>query len=94
MIGRSLLRETQSATQRVGVLVNSTNPLFAIRQKESEQASRSAGMEPIFIAVAGESGLENVVAEIARQRAQALVVVDDALFIPQSLLLRTDEVIQ
>jgi putative tryptophan/tyrosine transport system substrate-binding protein len=76
----SLLRETLPAAQRVGVLVNSTNPLFAIRQKESEQASRSAGMEPLFIVVAGESELENAVAEIARQRAQALVVVDDALF--------------
>ena len=37
-------------------------------------------MQPIIIAVTRESELENAVAEIARQRAQALMVVDDPLF--------------
>jgi ABC-type uncharacterized transport system substrate-binding protein len=76
----SLLRETLPAAQRIGVLVNPTNPISAVRQKESDQVYRSFGTQPIIIAVAGESELENAVAEIARQRAQALVVVDDPLF--------------
>jgi putative ABC transport system substrate-binding protein len=76
----SLLRETLPAAQRIGVLVNPTIPISAVRQKESDQVYRSFGMQPIIIAVAVESELENAVAEIARQRAQALVVVDDPLF--------------
>jgi putative ABC transport system substrate-binding protein len=76
----SLLRETLPAAQRIGVLVNPTNPISAVRQKESAQVYRSLGMQPIIIAVAVESELENAVAEIARQRAQALVVEDDPLF--------------
>jgi putative ABC transport system substrate-binding protein len=76
----ALLREVLPAAQRVGVLVNSTNPISAVLQKETEPVYRSLGMQPIIIAVAGESELETAVAEIARRRAQALVVVDDALF--------------
>jgi putative ABC transport system substrate-binding protein len=67
----SLLRETLPAAQRIGVLVNPTNPISAVRQKESDQVYRSFGMQPIVIAVAGESELENAVAEIARQRQLA-----------------------
>jgi putative ABC transport system substrate-binding protein len=76
----ALLREVLPAAQRVGVLVNSTNPISAVVQKETEPVYRSLGMQPIIIAVARESELENAVAEIARRRAQALVVGDDALF--------------
>ncbi len=76
----ALLREVLPSAQRVGVLVNSTNPISRVLQKETEPVYRSLGMEPIIVAVAGESELENAVAEIARRRAQALVVADDALF--------------
>jgi ABC-type uncharacterized transport system substrate-binding protein len=76
----SLLRETLPAAQRIGVLVNPNNPISAVRQQESDQVYRSFGMQPIIIAVTRESELENAVAEIARQRAQALMVVDDPLF--------------
>ncbi len=76
----ALLREALPAAQRVGVLMNSTNPISVVRQKENEPVYRSLGIQPLIIAVAGESELENAIAEIARQRGQALEVVDDALF--------------
>ena len=41
---------------------------------------RSLGLQPIIIAVAREGELEGAIAEMARQRAQALLVVDDPLF--------------
>ena len=76
----ALLREALPAAQRVGVLMNSTNPISVVRQKENEPVYRSLGIQPLIIAVAGESELESAIAEIARQRGQALEVVDDALF--------------
>jgi putative ABC transport system substrate-binding protein len=78
--GFALLREVLPSAQRVGVLVNSTNPISAVLQQEHEPVFRSLGLQPISIAVASESELENAVADMARQRAQALVVGDDALF--------------
>ena len=76
----ALLRETLPAAQRVGVLVNSTNPVSSVLQREDEPVYRSLGLQPIIIAVARDGELEGAIAEMARQRAQALLVVDDPLF--------------
>jgi ABC-type uncharacterized transport system substrate-binding protein len=78
----SLLREALPTAQRVGVLVNTTNPISSVVQKETEPVYGSLGLHPIFVGVASEGELENAIAQIARQRAQALVVSDDALFFP------------
>ena len=66
--------------QRVGVLENSNNPYFRAVRQEFEQASRSFGIEPVFVEVAAASELENAIAEMARHRAQALIVPGDSLF--------------
>ena len=47
----SLLRELLPATQRVGELVNSTNPYVTAARKRLEEAYQSLGMQPIFVAV-------------------------------------------
>ena len=70
----ALLRELLPNLQRVGVLEDSTNPYFRAVRKDFEQACRSLGIQPIFVEVASASELENAVAEIARQRAQALIL--------------------
>ena len=72
-----LLHELLRAAQRVGVLVNVTNPMSRVRRKDYEQTFTTLGMQPIFIEVATASELENAVAEVARQRGQALIVSDD-----------------
>ena len=75
-----LLRELLPGLQRVGVLENSNNPYFRAVRPEFEQAFRSLGIEPIFVEVAAASELENAIAEMARRRAQAVIVPGDSLF--------------
>src|SRR5438132_3872464 len=76
----ALLRELLPGLQRVGVLENSTNPYFRAVREEFEQACRLLGLQPIIIEVAAAGELENAIAEMARQRAQALFVERDGLF--------------
>ena len=76
----ALLHELLPKAQRVGVLVNRTNPVSSVRLKETEHVYASLGLQPIFIDVASPDELENAVAEVARRRGQALVVVEDSLF--------------
>src|ERR1700680_4409329 len=70
----ALLRELLPNAQRVGVLVNRTNPLSSVRLKETEHVYASLGLQPIFIDVGSPDELENAVAEVARRRGQVLLV--------------------
>jgi putative tryptophan/tyrosine transport system substrate-binding protein len=79
-----VLHELLPAAQRVGELVNPTNPFFKVKRKEYEEAYRSLGMQPLFIDVAVAGELGNAFAELGRRRAQALVVPADGLFIANS----------
>jgi putative ABC transport system substrate-binding protein len=76
----SLLREALPAARRVGMLVNSTNPMTSVQLKEDNRVFGPLGMQPIIIAVASEGELDNAIAEAVRQRAQALIVPTDSLF--------------
>lgn len=76
----SLLRELLPAARRVGVLLNSTNPISAIRKTDIERIYPTLGLLPIIIVVAAGSEIEPAIAEIVRQRAEALVVPSDTLF--------------
>src|SRR5262249_33431715 len=69
-----LLRELLPGLQRVGVLMNPTSAYYRDQRKDFEQACRSIGIEPIFVEVSAKSELETAVAEVARLRAQALIV--------------------
>jgi len=77
----SLLRELIPSARRVGVLVNSTNPLFTARNKANANVYKALGLQPIIIEVATESELVNAIDNMVRQRAQAVVVSADHLFI-------------
>lgn len=76
----SLLRELLPATQRVGELIDSTNPYFRNAPKRLEEAYRSLGMQPIIVDLAQADKLEDAIAEVDRQRGQALHVPYDAVF--------------
>ena len=80
-----VLHEVLPSAQRVGELVNPNNPAFRVARKEYEEAFRSLGMQPIFINVAVASEPGNAFAELARRRAQALVVRQDNLFVTNSV---------
>jgi putative ABC transport system substrate-binding protein len=75
-----LLRELIPGIQRVGELVNSSNPYYSAARPAYERIYDSLGLEPIFLAVRATSDLEDAVATAARQKAQALVVPGDNLF--------------
>jgi putative ABC transport system substrate-binding protein len=75
-----LLHELLPAAARVGELVDPRNPVYGVARGEYEQAYRSLRIQPIFVEVTAASELENAVAEVARQRGQALIVHGDALF--------------
>jgi putative ABC transport system substrate-binding protein len=77
----ALLHELLPDARRVGVLVNTTNPVSSVRLKEAEHVYSSLGLQPFFIDVASSNDLENAVAEVTRRRGQALVVVADSLFL-------------
>jgi putative ABC transport system substrate-binding protein len=75
-----LLRELRPTATRVGELVDPAKPYIRLLRKEDEQAYRSLGMQPIFVDVADSTQLERVIAEVARMRADALIVRADPLF--------------
>jgi putative ABC transport system substrate-binding protein len=84
-----LLRELLPSAQRIGVLVDSSNPYHETMLEENERLFRSLGMQPIVVTVTAASELENAVAEVARRRAQALIVAPEVLFSQnQELLMR------
>lgn len=75
-----LLRELFPTARRVGELVDPANQYFRIIRNDNEQTYRKLGMEPIFVDVADATRLEGAIAEVARARADALVVRSDSLF--------------
>jgi len=76
----ALVRELLPGLERVGVLENSINPYNRAARKEFEQACQSIGVQPIFVEVAAAGELQNAIAEMARHRAQALLLRSDGLF--------------
>jgi len=78
--GIALLRELLPGLQRVGVLENPNNSFARALRNDLEQACRSIGIQPIFVEVTATSELPLAVAEVARQRGQALIVENDRLF--------------
>ena len=79
-----VLRQVLPRVQRVGELVNPTNPMAKVGRKEYAEVFRTLGMQPIFIEVAAASQLEPAFEELTRQRAQALVIPHDNLFVANS----------
>src|ERR1700737_32766 len=57
----ALLHELLPNAQRVGVLVNQTNPASSARLKATDQVYPSLGLQPIFIDAASSNELENAV---------------------------------
>ena len=83
----TMLRELLPGLQRVGVLELSTNPYHRAVREDFEQTCRSLGLQPIIIEVAAAGDLENAIAKMARERAQALFVQSDGLFEDNRVLL-------
>ena len=73
----SLLRQLLPGTERVGQIINSNHPYIRATRKRLEEAYRSLAIQPIFVDIAQGLNVEDAVAEISRQRAQAIYVTYD-----------------
>jgi putative ABC transport system substrate-binding protein len=74
----SLIREMLPSIRRVAELVDSTNPAFLSVRKRLEEAYQSLGIEPIFVDMGGVTKFDDMLAEVVRQRAQALHMITNA----------------
>ena len=70
----TVLKELLPALRRIGVLEASWNPYFRAARPQFEQTCRSLGLEPVFLEVATPGEIDGAMAQMARQRAQAVVL--------------------
>ena len=76
----SLLKELLAGTQRIGVIEFSPNPYFRAARGQFEHTCRSLGLEPIVVQIAAAGEIAGAIAQLVRQRAQALVLRGDGFF--------------
>jgi putative ABC transport system substrate-binding protein len=74
----SLLKELLPGLRRIGVLEVSGNPYFRVVRGQFEYTCRQLGLEPIFVEIAAADEIGGAIAQVARQRAQALVLRGDS----------------
>ena len=74
----SLLKELLPGLRRIGVLEVSANPYFRAVRGQFENTCRQLGLEPIFVEIAAADEIGGAIAQVARQRAQALVLRGDS----------------
>ena len=75
-----LMREFFPKITRIGELVDPSNQYWQLVRKDYENAFRSLQMQPIFVEAADPAALEQAFAQLARQRAEALIVRGDPVF--------------
>ena len=74
----SLLKELLPGLRRIGVLEVSANPYFRAARGQFEHTCSQLGLEPIFVEIAVADEIGGAIAQVARQRAQALVLRGDS----------------
>jgi len=74
----SLLREVLPTVQRVGMLEVSGNPQYRLMRDWLARTSRSSGIELIYVQVAEARDIDEAIAQMARQRVQALMFLADS----------------
>jgi putative ABC transport system substrate-binding protein len=73
----TVLKELLPGIRRIGV-VESTNSFWRPLRGQFEHICRSHGLEPVFVEIATAGEIGNVIAQLSRQRPQALVLRGDA----------------
>jgi putative ABC transport system substrate-binding protein len=90
-----LLKEALPGASRVGVLANPGSPAYRTIRKDLEEAARSLGVRLRIREVQSPGELDNAVSTLARDHVEALLVGNDPILtLPQSVLIRADEVIR
>jgi len=75
-----LIREFLPKAMLIGELVDPANTYWQRVRTDYEQAFRAQRMRPLFVEVANPNEIEKAIAQIAGQRADALVVRSDPVF--------------
>ncbi|MGH7894295.1 MAG: ABC transporter substrate-binding protein [Candidatus Binatia bacterium] len=78
-----LLKELVPKLSRVAALSNPVNPLTAVQLKETQSAAVALGVTLLSFDVKGPDDLEAVFAAIKKERAEALIVLLDAMLLGQ-----------
>jgi putative ABC transport system substrate-binding protein len=76
-----LLRELIPKANVVAVLINSTNPSAEIYVRETREAAHTVGQQIHTLSASNEVEIDAAFAALAQVRAEALLVVTDAVFI-------------
>jgi putative ABC transport system substrate-binding protein len=76
-----LLRELVPKATTVAILFNPDNPDFEAMQSDTREAARRLGLESLFLSARTEPDLDAAIATLAGQRADALLVGGDRLFV-------------
>jgi putative ABC transport system substrate-binding protein len=78
-----LLKEAVPAVSRVAVLANPANPVTAGALNNLEATARARRVKLHVLEVRERQGIDNAFAAMARARTQALLVVNDPMFLAQ-----------
>ena len=76
-----LLRELIPKATVIAVLINSTNPSAETYVRETQEAARTVGQQIHTLSASTEAEIEAAFVTLAQMRAEALLVVTDAVFI-------------
>jgi len=74
-----LLREAVPRLSRLAVFWNPANPTHAAALRESQATARALGLQTVLVPVQNAADVNGAFATIARERATALFVLDDAI---------------
>jgi putative tryptophan/tyrosine transport system substrate-binding protein len=79
--GLELLKETMPKIRLVAILWNPANPAQALAMRDVKRAARSVGVQLQLLEARGPNEFDAAFAAMAKQRAEALLVVPEAIFV-------------
>jgi putative ABC transport system substrate-binding protein len=81
----SLLKELLPRLERIGALEEAGNPYFRAARGQFEQICHALGLTPVIAEVSAAAEIDGAIGQLARQRAQALMVPAYGFFIDNQL---------
>src|SRR5205085_623881 len=78
-----LLKEILPRLSRLGVLYNSANPVSEPELKTTQAAGRLLDLQLQIVGVGDSTELESALSSMSAERADALIVLSDAMFVGQ-----------
>src|SRR5262245_24627739 len=76
-----LMRELVPTAEVIAVLLNPNNPNLQTRLRDVQEAARKVGQQILIVNAGSESDIDMAFTTIVQQRAAALLVTDDPLFL-------------